>query len=41
MGCGTPGSGNDKVTNSVGLALSHAFAIIKLQNITATNGTVF
>ena len=40
MGCGTPGSGNDKLTNAVGLAMSHAFAIIGLNNITAANGTV-
>lgn len=28
MGVGTAGSGNDQVTNSCGIAMSHAYSII-------------
>jgi len=40
IGCGTPGSGNDTMQLSNGLAMSHAFAIIGVFNLTDASGQV-
>lgn len=38
IGCGTPGTGNDTMQLSNGLAMSHAYTIVGVFNLTGQNG---
>ena len=41
VGCGTPGTGDDSVRSTTGLAASHAYAILGTYKIKNSEGTIY
>jgi len=39
MGSGTAGSGNDQITNALGIAQSHAYTLIGAYQLTTSSGS--